>query len=141
MKKVINGRRYNTESAEFVGTYQSEFGVTDFNYYEEHLYLKKTGEFFIHGEGNGASPYCESYGNMWGPGEKLVPLTHNEAKQWVEDKLNDKYEELFEVEDEGNTVINVLVPESLHEKLRDTAEEKGVTQKRLVVNALEEYLN
>lgn len=53
MKKIIDGKMYNTETAKECGTWDNcEYG---FNRVEETLYRKKTGEFFIHGEGGANS--------------------------------------------------------------------------------------
>lgn len=77
MNKIINGRKYDTNTAKeiFECTFLDSSSVT--------LYQKKTGEFFLY---------------YWGSlsGERIEPLTENEAKDWVADKTNaDAYEELF----------------------------------------------
>lgn len=46
MKKIINGKMYNTETAEFIDSYESGY-PKDFAYVYEALYRKKTGEFFL----------------------------------------------------------------------------------------------
>ena len=43
MKKVINRRMYNTDTAEEIDNYESHYLSSDFHYYEETLYRKKTG--------------------------------------------------------------------------------------------------
>lgn len=101
MKKVINGKMYNTETAKYCGGYEFS-NVGDFNHVCEDLYRKKTGEFFLYGEGGAMSKYCEEVGNnSWTGGEKIIPLTIKEAKRWSEKHLNaDTYIELFgEVEE------------------------------------------
>ena len=50
MKKVINGKIYNTETATLI--HQWDNGRRgDFSSCEEDLYRTKKGAFFIHGEG------------------------------------------------------------------------------------------
>ena len=101
MKKIINGRKYDTETAELIG-YYTYSNPSDFYYVEESLYRKKTGEFFLDGEGGAASVYAETAGsNERYGGEKIIPLTVEEAKEWAEHHLDgDKYEEVFgEVEE------------------------------------------
>ena len=101
MKKIINGRKYDTGTAELVGDY-SYSNPSDFHYVLELLYRKKTGEFFLYGEGGAASVYAEAAGpNERCGGEKIIPFTIEEAKEWAEHHLDaDKYEELFgEVEE------------------------------------------
>lgn len=104
MKKIINGKRYDTETAEEIGFWSTERSVTDFSYCEETLYRKRTGEFFIHGGGGARTKYAKEEYGMYGCGEAIVPLTEDEAKTWVEQKLDaDTYEALFPVEDEDVT--------------------------------------
>lgn len=141
MKRIINGKRYDTDTAKFIKTYSSGLSISDFRYYDESLYLKKTGEFFLYATGNGASKYAGQYGDLRGPGEKIVPLTLYEAKAWVE-KIEDPdlYEELFDVEEESNIAFSLLLPENLYKMLDDKSVEDGITKKDVVVKALENYL-
>lgn len=143
MKRIINGKRYDTDTAKFIKTYSSGLSISDFRYYDESLYLKKTGEFFLYATGNGASKYAGQYGDLRGPGEKIVPLTLDEAKAWVE-KIEDPdlYEELFEIsdEEEGNVAFSMLLPSSLYNILDHRSLKDGITKKDIVVKALENYL-
>lgn len=97
MKRIINGKKYDTETAKELFQKWSGESVTDFNYYEESLYQKKTGEFFLAGEGGAMSKYAHSCeGNCWGYGKGIIPLTLYEAKEWVETNQSvDDFEELF----------------------------------------------
>lgn len=144
MKRIIKGKRYDTDTAQLIKTYSSDLSISDFRYYDETLYLKKTGEFFLYGTGNGESKYAGKYGDLRGPGEKIVPLTLDEAKAWVE-KIEDPdlYEELFEIsenEEEGNVGFHVLLPQSLYNILDKKSMEDGITKKDIMVSALEKYL-
>lgn len=143
MKKIINGKRYNTETATLLASADNGFGVTDVERTEEELYQKKTGEFFLYGKSNPGGSYATIVpGGARMAGEGIRPITRDEAKQWAEKYLEaDEYEELFEVEEDNNTVINVLVPESLHNRLRNQAEKQNVSQKDLIIKALESYLD
>ena len=100
MQKIINGRKYDTETAVYIGKY-SEYLPGDFHYYEEKLYRKRNGEFFLYGEGGPASKYRDYIGRMYISGSAIVPVTEEEAKQWAECALEvGDYEELFgEVEE------------------------------------------
>lgn len=96
MKKVINGKMYNTETAKALATsYHGTPG--DFSYYEETLYKKKTGEYFLYGIGGAASPYSQSCGqNSWSGGDGFEPLTENAVYKWAEKNISaDEYCELF----------------------------------------------
>lgn len=143
MKKIINGRRYDTDTAEFIGAGSSDYAVNDFNYFKEDLYLKKTGEFFIHGIGNAGSKYSESTGyNSYQGGERLIPLTEDEAKKWVEKYLDaDAYEELFELDPEEEIVRqSVSMSAELNAKLREAAKIDGQAISQIVSDAVGKYL-
>ena len=101
MKKIVGGRKYDTETAKLLGAdgYSSR---NDFNFWRQELYLKKTGEFFLYGEGGPRSQYGRTVGqNCWEGGEDIEPLTEEEAKNWAEKHLDaDNYESIFgEVEE------------------------------------------
>ena len=96
MKKIINGKKYDTNTATEIG--EIGFGrYGDFRYYSETLYKKTTGEFFLVGEGGPLSKYrVETGTNSWCGGTKLIPLNLDEAKAWVEENCDgDTYEDLF----------------------------------------------
>ncbi len=96
MKKIINGKMYNTETAKKLGEYWNGKDYRSFGFCTETLYLKKTGEYFLHGKGGAMSKYCSYYGNMYCDGEAITPFTKVEAKEWAEDHLDaDEYEEIF----------------------------------------------
>lgn len=96
MKKIIHGKKYDTGTASLVHT--ACFGEpASFGYFEETLYRKHTGEYFMHGRGGPASRYSVSVGqNSWSGGEKIVPLSLTEAKAWAEKTMDaDEYEAEF----------------------------------------------
>lgn len=102
MKQIINGKKYNTETAKEVGRWSNNCSYRDFNYCEETLYRKKTGEYFLYGMGGAMSKYSQSCGqNTWSSGEEINPMTESEARDWAEKYLTaDEYEEIFgEVEE------------------------------------------
>ena len=101
MKQIINGKKYNTETAKELGTYSNSGSWNDFDHFRETLYLKRTGEFFLLGEGGPRTKYAYSDGNTRSGGAKIIPLTIEEAKAWAERNLSvEEYEEIFgEVEE------------------------------------------
>lgn len=136
MKKIINGKVYDTETAKKVASWYSDYGLTDFHYYEESLYRKKTGEFFIYGEGNAASPYSIRCGqNEWCGGEKIVPLTFVEAQEWAEKHLDgDDYCAIFGEPDEsdGAVTLGIQVSAAAAAKLKTEAAKLGIPQGKLL---------
>lgn len=104
MNKIINGKRYDTETAQYIHRVENMPDMSNFHWCAETLYRKKTGEFFIYGEGNAASKYARSIGtNSWGSGERIMPMSYSEAKEWAEEHMTaDEYENIFGVIDEND---------------------------------------
>lgn len=110
MKRIINGKVYNTEKAERVGSWDNGYYTNDFHYCSEDLYRKKTGEFFLHGEGGAMSIYASSEGNMSGYGERIIPMTYDEAAKWAERHLTgDQYEQIFGEVVEDETTVKTMI--------------------------------
>lgn len=102
MKKIISGKMYNTETAKKVVAWDNGYACGDFSHYEETLYKKKTGEYFLYGEGGPSSKYARPCGmNEWCGGDEFIPLSENEAREWMEKKADadDYIEEFGEVEE------------------------------------------
>lgn len=97
MKKIINGRMYNTDTAKRLCWASSDCGCRDFSYWKEELYQKRTGEFFLYGEGGPASPYSRRCGQSeWSDGWSIKPMTEQQARKWAERNLSaDEYIEIF----------------------------------------------
>lgn len=73
MKKIINKKTYDTETAKPVCTYSYVF-AGDFRKVTETLYRKKTGEYFLHGIGGPASKY---------PKETIIPMASSAAEVFM----------------------------------------------------------
>lgn len=111
MKKIISGKVYDTEKAKELGTYSNAGGWRDFNHFEETLYQKRTGEFFLFGEGGPMTRYAEAEGqNSWGGGRRIMPMSYDEAKKWAEENLDaDEYESIFGAIDESGAKMTVTL--------------------------------
>lgn len=84
MRRIINGKMYSTDTAKFVASCENMLDTGNWRYCCETLYIKKNGEWFLHGEGHGLSAYATVQGNMRGWGERIIPYTDAEAREWVE---------------------------------------------------------
>ena len=96
MKKIINGKMYNTDTAECIGA--DAFSTPrDFKYWREKLYRKHSGELFLYGIGGALTKYGRRVGeNGYCGGEDITPLTEDAAKTWAEEHLDaDRYEAIF----------------------------------------------
>ena len=86
MIKIVDGKRYNTKTAEAVASYDRGLGYGNFRQYSETLYRTSKGNWFLAGEGGPASPYFEDVGdNMRGAGSGIMVLTIEEAICWLEE--------------------------------------------------------
>lgn len=100
-KKIINGKMYNTETAKELADYWNGYHGHDFGYTWEYLFIKKTGEYFLYGEGGALSRYAEHVAGGSVFGRKIIPMTEKEAQEWVMEHCDaDTYIKLFgEVEE------------------------------------------
>lgn len=86
MKKTIDGKTYNTETAEEIGCASSHLYSSDFGFWEETLYKTKKNNFFLYGWGNPMSKYSCSVGNNGrGGSSDIIPMTESEAIEWCEE--------------------------------------------------------
>lgn len=101
MKKIINGKLYNTETAKVIADYWNGYPGGDFKVIKETLYQKKTGEYFLFGKGGPMTHYAEQVWGGMAYGEEIIPYTEKQAKEWAVNHLKaDEYMELFgEVEE------------------------------------------
>lgn len=139
MKKIINGKLYDTETAKCLGS-DSYSNRRDFHYWSEELYVKRTGEYFLYGEGGPMSRYSRSLGdNSWTGGEKIIPLTISKAKEWAEEHMSaDEYEEAFGLPDEDaeDVDLHVTISARLMAEIKAKAAENGESITALVERAL-----
>lgn len=117
MKKIIRGRKYDTETARKVGckTEQAQYGDVDYA-----LYRKRTGEYFVHAEFS----YMLDDGNP----DYIKPLSADEANEWAQEHLNaDVYAAEFgEIVDDDETIsASINLPRKTYDKLRRLAVEAG----------------
>lgn len=127
MKRYIKNKSYNTDTAQSMGTYQDD-SLNNLGWIEETLYLKKTGEFFLHAAGGAATKYAERIGsNSWASGSCIIPLTFQEAKKWAEEKLTtDEYNAIFgEIVDTDTSITTISIRKSTAAKLRRLSAERN----------------
>lgn len=131
MKKIIKGKVYDTDTAKELYTGGSPLPRRDYGYFEETIYIKKTGEFFLYGRGNAASKYAVSCGmNEWSGGSKIIPLTVEKAREWVEKNADtETYESLFGeiAEDTSRTTLTIGIAADAAAKIKRAAQEAGLT--------------
>jgi len=87
MMRIIDGKRYNTDTAVKVADVGSP-GMTsrsDHTYEDTYLYRTKKGAWFLSGEGGPRSRWGRSVGNSTiASGSGLQPITPDEARELLE---------------------------------------------------------
>ena len=136
MKKIIKGKKYDTDTAKEIGCYSNCGGWSDFNHLEETLYRKRTGEFFLLGKGGPNTKYAERVDtNCWSGGSRIMPMSYEEAANWAEEHMEvDDYEIVFgEVpEDDTRKTITVNLAVSTIETGKRMASQKNMSLSALV---------
>lgn len=139
MKKVINQKRYDTATAKELGYSQHNY-PGDLNYVCETLYRKRTGEFFLHGEGGANSRYSEQIGqNEWSGGEQIIPLSVESAQKWAEEHLSgEEYEQIFgEIEeDDTKKITTYSLPLDALDLVERYAAEHQISKSAVVETAI-----
>lgn len=130
MKRIINGKRYDTDTATELGFDSNQGDWRDFSHWCETLYRKRTGEFFLYGEGGPRTRYAQSCGDDgWTSGSKIIPLTWEEARKWAEEHLSvDEYEEIFGPvsESDEKEVFSLSLTKGALETARRAAAQMGM---------------
>ena len=139
MKKIINGKLYDTETATRIASKSHGQGRRDFSYYEETLYRKRTGEYFLYGEGGPMSRYSVSRGlNEWSGGEKIIPLNFEKAREWGEENMDaDDYQAEFgEIVEESSerVTMSISLDGTIADRIRREAKEKGLSVSALIAS-------
>jgi len=99
MRRIINGRTYDTETAEWIAS-RREGNPSDFRHLSEDLHRTKKGAWFIAGEGGPMSKYrAPVESNSWMSGSALLVLTDDEARDWIEAHANHLAADYFETEE------------------------------------------
>lgn len=134
MRKVIKGKLYDTESASEVTSYSYGY-PGDFQHFTETLYRKRTGEYFLHGEGGAMSRYAQSCGqNQWSGGERIMPMSYDDAKSWTEEHADaDVYEAEFGVPaEDAEHDLHVIISEAAWQALSRRAAADSIPVSKLI---------
>ncbi len=84
MKRIIDGKVYNTETAELVLSWDNRRAVNDFKRREKDLYLTKKGNWFIYHYGGPMTDMAVGVGNnAYGGSENIEPITPENAFRFL----------------------------------------------------------
>ena len=141
MKKIIKGKQYDTDKARYLGC---DNGGESLSRWSEALYQKRTGEFFLHGEGGPMTRYAVATGDHnWKGGAEIMPLTFEMARQWAEEHLDaDIYGQIFGMPDEDaeQVTISAKLPADLITRARNKAQVQGTSLTAIIEAALNKYV-
>ncbi len=89
MKRIINGRRYDTDKAIEIGHSSYNGSRSDFQWWSASLYkTPRAGRYFLAGQGNGMSRFATRHpGGGFSEGEGIVEMTPEDALAWAEQEL------------------------------------------------------
>lgn len=131
MKKIINGKVYDTEKASFIARADHD-NIKDAtgDTCKQALYRKKTGEFFVHLEGTSITLH-NIFQHDYRQGCGIYPLTYDQAAKWAENELEaEKWTEIFgdPEEDSEDVTLCIRVSAAAAAKLKREAAKNGITQ-------------
>ncbi|GAB6152950.1 hypothetical protein JCM17380_17000 [Desulfosporosinus burensis] len=144
MRKIINGRTYNTATSECIGSWDNGRYCNDFYSCSEDLYKNVKGTYFLVGEGGAMSKYAVHSGNnAWG-GRELIPLTGTDAQEWAESHLSaEDYEAEFGTQEEASPSdlttrerVNLTLDSELMARLRKHSVDTGIPMSGVVDKAI-----
>lgn len=103
MKAIINGKKYDTETAAQIASYSNTGDRGDFRFVSEKLYKTDNGSYFIAGEGGPMTSYAKSGGSGSTTGSSEIrPKSPQAALEWCEDHnkvsetILEEFDELIE---------------------------------------------
>ena len=143
MRKVINGRTYNTETSKRIGSWDNGIYGSDFRNCEEDLYKNTKGAYFLVGSGGPMSKYSITHGNSTSGTTELIPMTATEAQEWAESHLDvEDYEAEFGVQEEATSDlttrerVNLTLDNEIVARLRKHSADTGIPMARIVDKAI-----
>ena len=136
MKKIINGRVYNTATAHRLAQGGNGLPRNDFSYCEEELYRTKSGKYFLYGKGGPNSRHARRVEqNTWTGAEAIIPISTDTARDWAEEHLSaDDYSDIFAVIPDGadRETLNLTVSPATKSALLRMREEQGLSISRII---------
>lgn len=142
MKKVINNKVYDTETARLIADVPHTNIRGSEGACEQRLYLKKNGEFFLWLAG----ARSEIVSNMAldnGVHDRerhFYPISYEQARKWAESEMSaDEWLELFEPEEDDSTSqLAIRISTTAYNKLKRAAQIEGKSLRQKIEELIEE---
>lgn len=136
MKRIINNKVYDTDTARSLGTWCNTEDQASPEYISEALFRKKSGEFFLYCSGRPSS----IPGTDCALDEKILPLTFEQAAQWGQAHLPESaFSAAFgsaDPADDHRITVHISVSASLWDAAKKEASRRGVSVSGLVESLL-----
>lgn len=119
MRKIINGKMYDTSTAKRRSDTIDVGNVEELDFYGLTLYQKRTGEFFL---------YRDVHRGDLDDG--IIPLTYDDAREWAESHLDaDDYESIFgdKTENDRGQILSLSISAVASERARRAAAQQGLS--------------
>jgi hypothetical protein len=84
VKKIIDGKRYDTDTATHVVNLWNGHPRNDFKFEDSDLYLTKSGNWFLAGSGGPTSRWSETIGNASTYGSGITPISPADVRAILE---------------------------------------------------------
>lgn len=143
MKKYINNKLYNTDTATELGSWSNGCYGNDFARENESLYRKQSGEFFLYGGGGPLSKYAVNHGNETSGSERIRPLTYEQAEQWaIENLTADEHDSIFGAIKEDTTRSGMMISLSgeTRAKVKREATMRGTSVSAVIESLINSHL-
>ena len=79
MKRIIDGKTYNTKTATLICDTSNEYSRSDFKFESSDLYVTKKGAYFIAGSGGALSRFARRVSDGYCGGEGIIPISREDA--------------------------------------------------------------
>jgi len=139
MKKMIEGKMYNTEAAKLVVVWDNGLLPGDINRCKEALYRNIRGTYFLHGAGGANTRYNTRVNGSWTSGEEIIPMSLGAAQTWVKNKLSrDEYVSIFDDPVNGGDKITktLSITAAANRRLEQMQSQQGKSQSAIVEGLL-----
>ena len=134
MQIMIGNRCYDTQTAKALGHWQRGY-TTDKGHLNETLYVTENGDYFLYGAGGPRSRYAQRVApNTWGYGERILPMSVDEAHAWAENHLTESEQDRqlsADGDHEGQTSITLQLRSVTIARLQQEAAKQGVQPSEL----------
>ena len=79
MKQIIDGKKYNTDTATRICDTSNDCSRSDFNFENSDLFVTPRGSYFIAGSGGARSRFSQRVSDGYCGGDGIIPISREDA--------------------------------------------------------------